>query len=129
MSVAVLPDTPVGRMASAIASVLASAEPAETRLLTWSTLARIADVPAGDATLLAAVLYLASDEVAILEARAFLADGDDEHEIEPADLKEAYRTGTLVHPETGENVLVAECTLSTFFVLPEGSTGKERERT
>ncbi|SSC71456.1 unnamed protein product [Ciceribacter sp. T2.26MG-112.2] len=94
---------PVGLVCLDIIDFVASKPVDQLRFLTFTTLSEAAGRKTIDMEVLAAVNLLTSSRLAILESHAMLVDDDDtEHELSVEEFAEARKSGTLIHPETGE---------------------------
>lgn len=89
----------------------------QARMLTFKSITSAIGWKKVDEELLVALNILVSTRIAALDAHAMLIDDDnEEHEIEPDALAKAQRSGSLVHPETGEPVPDYEEKVFPFFV-------------
>lgn len=110
----------VGLVCLDIIDFIASKPVDQLRFLTFTTLSQAAGRKSIDMEVLAAVNLLTSSKLAIFESHAMLVDDDKtEHELSVEEFAEARKTGTLIHPETGEPVADFETHLIPFFVPTE----------
>lgn len=113
-------ELPVGLVCLDIIDFVASKPLDQLRFLTFTTLSQAAGRQSIDMEVLAAVNLLTSSRLAILESHAMLVDEDDtEHELSVEEFAEARKTGTLIHPETGEPVPNFESHVVPFFAPTE----------
>lgn len=111
---------PVGSVCLDIIDFVASKPLDQLQFLTFTTLSRAAGKEAIDMDVLAAVNLLTGSRIAVLQAHAMLINDDDtECELSVEYFAEARRTGTLVHPETGDPVPDFEAHLIPFFTPTE----------
>ncbi|EGL62699.1 hypothetical protein AGRO_4605 [Agrobacterium sp. ATCC 31749] len=113
-------ELPVGVVCLDIIDFIASKPVDQLRFLTFTTLCQAAGRESIDLEVLAAINLLTSSKLAIFESHAMLVDEDDtEHELSAEEFAEARKTGTLIHPETGEPVPDFETHLIPFFAPTE----------
>ncbi|TAV10228.1 hypothetical protein [Rhizobium leguminosarum] len=113
-------ELPVGSVCLDIIDFVASKPLDQLRFLTFTTLAQATGRDVIDTEVLAAINLLTASRLAILESHAMLVDEDDtEHELSREEFAEARKTGTLIHPETGEAVPDFEAHVIPFFTPTE----------
>lgn len=91
--------------------------PRQSAMLTFGSLCQMVGKAVPDTDLLTAITILAGSKIQALDARALFVDEQkNEHELDPEELREAKRSGSLVHPVSGALVDNYEASLIPFFV-------------
>lgn len=110
------PDIPAGEVALRIIDYMARLNDQELRMLTIPTLLQVAEREQVDGEFLAALAILVSSKVHVLDAKAFLWEGEEPGiPIDAQDLAEARQLGSLEHPETGALVEDFEGRIIPYF--------------
>ena len=83
--------------------------------ITYGSLRIVVGEKYKDTDLLEAIQYLCGDRTKLLKAKFEIIEDDNHIDIENSELKEAYETGQLLHPETGELISDFESKVSMYF--------------
>lgn len=110
------PDIPAASLALGIIGFMDHLRDQELRMLTIPRLLEAVGRRQVDQEFLAALAILVSSTVHVLDAKAFLYEGEgSELHIDAQELAAARQHGSLVHPETGELIENFEDRLIPYF--------------
>jgi hypothetical protein len=98
-------NVPAAPLCLRIIDYIAELPQSNRQMLTYRTLQVAAGKSTVDDDLLAAVNILVNSPIAVFDAHGlFIDDDESEFELTPEELLEATRSGTFIHPESGESV-------------------------
>lgn len=83
--------------------------------ITYGSLLKVVGGNYQNIDFLEAIQYLCGDKTNLLEAKFEIIEDDNHIDIENFELKKAYETGQLLHPETGELIRDFESQVSMYF--------------
>lgn len=83
--------------------------------ITYGSLQKVVGNNYDNRDLLIAIQYLCGDKIKLLEAKFELIDEDNFFDISNYELKNARKTGKLVHPDTGELITDFEKRVFIYF--------------
>jgi hypothetical protein len=83
--------------------------------ITYGSLRKVVGEDYQHTDLLEAIQYLCGNRTNLLEAKFEIIEDDNHIDIENFELKKAYETGQLLHPETGELIGDFKSQVSMYF--------------
>lgn len=83
--------------------------------ITYGSLRKVVGESYCDKDLLEAIQYLCGNRTHLLEAKFEIVEPDNHIDIPDCELNKAYKTGQLLHPETGELISDFEEQVSMYF--------------